>query len=268
MSNVRLRRLQADHQNLVDYVRHHPRLRLIQAIGDPPEQYQIEYRIKSLRQVGDDLQPAKSHLVEISLPRNYPRTPPLCRMLTPVFHPNIAPHAICVGDHWSAGEPLKSIVARIGEMLAYQSYNVKSPLNGEAARWVEENVDELPLDKVSMLVEETSPAVSHEENRLVPGEESRPAVEPNAETHDSTPAAQPAEVRRVSTTAGAIPETPSKGEAMEVVFEEEPAKPQMMRIACPSCSTEFRVASNILGKKARCNRCQTVFPITEELVRP
>ena len=63
-------------------------------------------------------------------------------------------HAICVGDHWSAGESLESIAIRIGEMLAYQVYNVKSPLNGEAARWVEEHEDELPLDQVSMLAED------------------------------------------------------------------------------------------------------------------
>jgi ubiquitin-protein ligase len=56
--------------------------------------------------------------VEITLPLHYPRTPPQCRMLTPIFHPNIAPHAICIGDHWSAGEPLCSIVARIGELIA------------------------------------------------------------------------------------------------------------------------------------------------------
>ena len=71
-------------------------------------------------------------------------------MLTPVFHPNIAPHAICIGDHWSAGESLASMVARIGEMIAYQSYNTKSPLNGEAARWVEQNEAHLPLDRVKM----------------------------------------------------------------------------------------------------------------------
>src|SRR5207247_1798012 len=95
------------------------------------------------------------HLVEIALPRNYPRVPPQCRMLTPIFHPNIAPHAVCIGDHWSAGEPLSSIIVRIGEMIAYQSYNTKSPLNGEAARWVSEHVEELPLDPVSLLPEET-----------------------------------------------------------------------------------------------------------------
>jgi hypothetical protein len=115
----------------------------------------LEYRIKSLRQVDDRMTVVKTHLVEIMLPRNYLRTPPQCRMLSPVFHPNIAPHAICVGDHWSAGEPLWSIVARIGEMLAYQSYNTKSPLNGEAAKWVANNVDRLPLDSVNMLVDES-----------------------------------------------------------------------------------------------------------------
>src|SRR6478735_238524 len=154
MSTVRLRRLTADSAKLQNYVRRHPRVRLIQIEGDPPERYQIEYRIKSLRMVGADLQEVQTHLVEVALPRNYPRTPPQCRMLSPVFHPNIAPHAICVGDHWGAGESLESIVIRIGEMLAYQSYNVKSPLNGEAARWVEQNKQRVPLDTVSLLPEE------------------------------------------------------------------------------------------------------------------
>jgi predicted Zn finger-like uncharacterized protein len=154
MSTVRLRRLKADSEKLQDYVRRHPRVRLVQMDGDPPERYQLEFRINSLRMVGSELQPVQSHLVEVTLPRNYPRTPPQCRMLSPVFHPNIAPHAICVGDHWGAGESLESIIIRIGEMLAYQSYNVKSPLNGEAARWVEENKHRVPLDRVSLLPEE------------------------------------------------------------------------------------------------------------------
>ncbi len=134
-----------------DYVNRHPRLQLIQAEGTPPERYQLEYRIRGLRQTADALASVKSHLVEISLPLSYPRMPPQCRMLTPIFHPNIAPQAICIGDHWSPGEPLWSIVARIGEMISFQSYNTKSPLNGEAARWVDQHLDELPLDPVSMM---------------------------------------------------------------------------------------------------------------------
>jgi predicted Zn finger-like uncharacterized protein len=154
MSSVRLRRLQADYQKVQDFVRRHPRVQLVQAEGDPPERYQLQYQIQSLRQKDDQLVPADTHLVEIALPRNYPRLPPQCRMLTPIFHPNIAPHAICIGDHWSAGEPLASIVARIGELIAYQSYNTKSPLNGEAARWTAENLHRLPLDPVSMVLDD------------------------------------------------------------------------------------------------------------------
>lgn len=156
MSAVRLRRLQADFQQVENFCRRHPRVELVQTDGTPPERYQLQYQVRSLRQKDDKLVIANTHLVEIALPRNYPRTPPQCRMLTPIFHPNIAPHAICIGDHWSPGEPLSSIVARIGELIGYQSYNVKSPLNGEAARWTSEHEDRLPLDPVSMLVEESA----------------------------------------------------------------------------------------------------------------
>ena len=111
---------------------------IVEADGDPPERYQLDYRVTGLRLVDEELKTVKNHRVEIVLPATYPRLPPQCRMLTPVFHPNIAPHAICIGDHWSAGEPLVSIVARIAEMITYQSYNTKSPLNGEAApEWVQ-----------------------------------------------------------------------------------------------------------------------------------
>jgi hypothetical protein len=68
------------------------------------------------------------------------------RMLTPVFHPNIAPHAVCIGDHWTAGEAIDHLIQRVGEILAYQSYNTKSPLNGRAAQWVDEHRDRLPVD--------------------------------------------------------------------------------------------------------------------------
>lgn len=228
MSSVRLRRLTADFDRLADYVRRHPRLRLIQFDGDPPERYQIEYRIRSLRQVDDELKIIKSHIVEIYLPRNYPRTPPQCRMLSPVFHPNIAPHAICVGDHWSAGESLQSLVTRIGEMLAYQSYNVKSPLNGEAARWVDEHEDELPLDAVSLLVEESDPG---------PG---------NDVAEDPPPRRRP------------LPsdEQPAPQQTATVQADAE-----MVSVACPTCNREYRVPTSAIGRKAKCPTCETLFPI-------
>jgi predicted Zn finger-like uncharacterized protein len=236
MSTVRLRRLRADHERLSEYVRQHPRLRLIQAEGDPPERYQLEFQVKSLRMVNGELQPVQSHLVEIALPIAYPRTPPQCRMLSPVFHPNIAPHAICVGDHWGAGESLQSIVLRIGEMLAYQSYNVKSPLNGEAARWVEENKHRLPLDRVSMLV----------------GDE-----EPRAEANGSAIGVAPGPGRPGSLVAtlnagdGNAEAPPSNGPPSHAA----PA----VSIACPSCGARYRVAAEMVGRKVRCKKCLQVF---------
>jgi ubiquitin-protein ligase len=68
-------------------------------------------------------------------------------MTTPVFHPNIDPAKICIGDHWSAGQSLPMLVVRIAEMLCYQSYNIKSPLNPQAAAWAEQNIEVLPLER-------------------------------------------------------------------------------------------------------------------------
>ena len=73
-------------------------------------------------------------------------------MITPVFHPNIDPQKICIGDHWSAGQSLAQMVARIAEMICFQSYNVKSPLNAKAAAWAEQNVGRLPLQKGDLSV--------------------------------------------------------------------------------------------------------------------
>jgi ubiquitin-protein ligase len=84
--------------------------------------------------------------VEVQLTRDYPRQSPKCKMLTPIFHPNIEPAVICVGDHWTAGERLVELVIRIGEMIAYQAYNIKSPLDGEAAMWADLNQKKLPID--------------------------------------------------------------------------------------------------------------------------
>jgi predicted Zn finger-like uncharacterized protein len=250
MSTVRLRRLTADFANVQRYARLHPRVRLVQTDGDPPERYQIEYRIRSLRMTGGELRKADTHLVEINLPLNYPRTPPQCRMLTPVFHPNIAPHAICVGDHWSAGESLQSIITRIGEMLAYQSYNVKSPLNGEAARWVEENEDRVPLDRVSLLVEEErepgGPAGAEprprEATRGAPARAARPASSP------ATPGPRPA-----APAAGGPKERPPAAEAKP----ETTVLPE--RVDCPNCGASYPLSPALVGRRVRCPKCQHVF---------
>lgn len=272
MSAVRLRRLKADYDRLSDYIRRHPRLKLLQVEGDPPERYQLEMQIKSIRMTGGELLPVQSHLVEISLPLSYPRTPPQCRMLSPVFHPNIAPHAICVGDHWGAGESLQSIVARIGEMLAYQSYNAKSPLNGEAARWVEENKDRLPLDRVSLLVEDESPAIPNATEDVI-------ALPSNAATarkvvmpasSDLPPAATPVSIDSVKQAEPfAVVPTPSRPLSPAVSKPTSGAPPSVTEadtvlITCPQCGAEYRVGSGSAGRRVRCRKCLQVFVASDK----
>lgn len=144
---VRIRRMMVDAEQMASTFSGDGPIRVKSAVGDPPEIYQVEYQIKSLQKgwLGKP-KSRNEHLVEIQLTSDYPRLSPKCRMLTPVFHPNIDETTICVGDHWTAGARLVDLVIQIGEMLAYQAYNIKSPLNGEAAMWADLNPGKLPTD--------------------------------------------------------------------------------------------------------------------------
>jgi len=149
---MRQRRLGADAEQMATAFRDFPLIRVVSTKGEPPEVYQIEYQVRGLER-GKKNQPVprEKHLVEIQLTSEYPRISPKCKMLTPIFHPNIDPATICVGDHWAAGERLVDLVTRIGEMIGYQAYNIKSPLDGEAAMWADLHQAELPIDSRSMI---------------------------------------------------------------------------------------------------------------------
>jgi ubiquitin-protein ligase len=147
----RIRRLQADYCQVMAEYESHPRIRVMATEGDPPEKYILEFHVVGLiPHEEDSCKKGDTHRAELFLPLDYPRRPPFCRMITPVFHPNIDPQEICIGDHWSAGQRLTDLMRRIGEMITYQSYNVKSPLNAEAAKWVESNLDTLPLESIDL----------------------------------------------------------------------------------------------------------------------
>lgn len=235
--NVRLRRLESDWNAVSDALKNHPRIRIESTAGSPPQRYCLAYNIKGLVEQADGTIVEKDeHLVEISLLRGYPRQAPVCRMLTPVYHPNIAPHVICIGDDWSAGESLLQLIFRIGEMIAFQSYNIKSPLNGAAARWVEEHIDRLPVDKSSLLPPERPP--------------SSPTVTP-----ERTPSHKPA----------ATP-PPASSTAPDDNFEPAPdpaplKPPAPLVFRCGACSAKLTAEQHHAGKKIQCPKCQAVCRI-------
>ena len=144
----RTRRLKADAEQMKLAFESFPTIKIRSMDGNPPDSYIIEYFVKGLERIPGRKDPIERHyhLAEIKLISEYPRMGPQCKMLTPCFHPNIEPATICVGDHWTAGERLVDLVVRIGELITYQAYNIKSPLDGEAAMWADLHTRELPVD--------------------------------------------------------------------------------------------------------------------------
>ena len=149
--SMRLRRLQADYERLQARCDRSPFLLIRSTKGNPPERYEIAFAVKGLcLDSRNQIVETRDHVAEIVLTSGYPRQAPQCRMLTPIFHPNIDAASICIGDHWAASESLDDLVVRIAEIITFQSYNTKSPLNGEAARWADQNESLLPIDSVDL----------------------------------------------------------------------------------------------------------------------
>jgi ubiquitin-protein ligase len=136
---ARIRRLSADYDRISITFNENPHVRMIAVEGEPPEKYTFEFRVKGLieSEGTGEVSVQSVHRAEVFLPLYYPRRLPFARMITPVFHPNIDPQKICIGDHWSAGQSLALLISRIAEMICFQSYNMRSPLNAKAAAWAE-----------------------------------------------------------------------------------------------------------------------------------
>jgi ubiquitin-protein ligase len=147
MASPRTRRLKLDHEMLQKRFAHWPPVQMTGSAGLPPEAYRFTYALKGIYVgEGGEILERNSHVLEVNLFLEYPRRPPHCRMLTPVFHPNFDDASVCIGDFWAASEGLDDLVVRIGRMIAYQEYNTRSPLNGLAAKWAAEHQDLLPID--------------------------------------------------------------------------------------------------------------------------
>jgi hypothetical protein len=45
---------------------------------------------------------------------------------------------------------LVDIVREIGELLTWQKFNIRSPLNAVAAEWSQTHLDEIPLARINL----------------------------------------------------------------------------------------------------------------------
>ena len=161
MSTPRLRRLQADHEQVMKAFTGHPYITVRAGDGQPPTVYRVNYRVPGLRR-GKRGSPEEigRHEVVFQLTANYPQMKPKCTIETPIFHPNFRNGVVCIGDHWSAGgETLVDLIVKVGDMIQYKEYNIKSPMDAEAARWTQANEGRFPIGNLDLYPKEPQTSV-------------------------------------------------------------------------------------------------------------
>ncbi len=131
----------AGHQNIA-----------VTPVGEEPyEKYQVTYFVNGIYLLPDGrIVALNRHEVEIILHAEYPRYKPVCRINTPIWHPNFRDGQICIGDIWGAGESLSDIIINIGDMIQYKSWNSYSPLCADAADWAIKNKHLFPVGNVEL----------------------------------------------------------------------------------------------------------------------
>lgn len=150
---ARMRRLASDYEEIKKNFAGHKNI-IVTPVGDePPEKYHVTYFVNGIYLLPDGrIETLGRHEVEITLHADYPRYKPICKILTPIWHPNFRDGQICIGDIWGAGESLTDIIINIGNMIQYKSWNSYSPLSADAAKWAMENKHLFPVGDVNLYV--------------------------------------------------------------------------------------------------------------------
>jgi ubiquitin-protein ligase len=146
----RSERLLIEYDRIFKCFRTHPYISVKEVFGTPPEKYHFLYRVDGLVHTGKSIESKTDHVIEITLPANYPDKEPVCKALTPIFHPNISPEAIDIKQLLTPGIFLADLVVRIGELIVFQRYFIDDPLNVGASQWAARNKSILPISSVNL----------------------------------------------------------------------------------------------------------------------
>lgn len=150
---ARMRRLASDWEQVKkDFAGH--KYIIVTPVGEePPEKYHVTYFVNGIYlQPDGTVATLARHEVEIILHSDYPRYKPVCKILTPIWHPNFRDGQICIGDIWGAGESLTDIIVNIGDMIQYRSWNSFSPLCADAAQWAMDNRHMFPVGNAELYI--------------------------------------------------------------------------------------------------------------------
>ena len=150
---ARMRRLLSDFEQVKKDFAGHKSIIVTPVGTDIPEQYHVTYFVNGIYLLPDGrIETLGRHEVEITLHADYPRYKPICKILTPIWHPNFRDGQICIGDIWGAGESLTDIIVNIGDMIQYRSWNAYSPLSADAAQWAMENKHLFPVGNIDLYI--------------------------------------------------------------------------------------------------------------------
>lgn len=166
MANVsaRMRRIASDWEKIQKDFAGHKNIAVTPIGAEPPEKYHVTYYVNGIYLLPDGrIKTVQQHEVEITLHAEYPRYKPICRINTPIWHPNFRDGQICIGDIWGAGETLTDIIINIGDMIQYKSWNSSSPLSADAANWALENKNIFPVGNVDLHIADPTAFVSDTE---------------------------------------------------------------------------------------------------------
>lgn len=113
-----------------------------------PVCYEIDYHVKSIIGIDDELAPiyGDKHTIRIDIPRDFMKQNFGARTVTPIWHPNIKwddPNKghICTNNRkFGRGYNLYMLVLRIGEIIQYKNYLADNippyPDDARVAEWV------------------------------------------------------------------------------------------------------------------------------------
>ncbi len=118
----------------------------------PPLDYRVSfYGLRSIASIDENQLPVfgEDHMFEIRMTPGYPMEPPVCYMISSVWHPNIQSEEgpfqgrICGNtEGFGAYYSLDELILRIRAMLAYETYHAEMkdpyPEDENVARWVRE----------------------------------------------------------------------------------------------------------------------------------
>lgn len=160
MPSPRLNRLHNDYAQLRARFDGNPYIAVNPVGVLPPEVYEIVFDVPSLvLDAQNRPRVSQKTFVKLSLPAGYPKEKPHAVSSQPIFHPNFGDY-ICIADFWSPAQTLTDIILEIGQMLQWQKYNIKAPLNAVAAEWAVKNLHELPISDLDLYGASGAPSVS------------------------------------------------------------------------------------------------------------